>query len=89
MPNEKSYLEEATALIAKANQFIKNTRGLPDAARIGKLYHIVEFQNQALEKLRLAVVAASGLQSQMEKALEEPKESSKPWMPASPLAPGE
>jgi hypothetical protein len=60
MPNK--HLEEAAALIKKADQWIKDVRGYANAIQdqgvrnpVVKLFTIVEFQNQALEKLRLAI----------------------------------
>ena len=60
MANE--HLEEAAALTKNADQWIKDTRGRANAIQnqsvnfaVVKLFAIVEFQNQALEKLRLGI----------------------------------
>jgi hypothetical protein len=62
MPDE----EDATALISKADQWIKDTRQFANAIQdsqtknaIVKVYQIIEFQNQALEKLRQKIDSKS------------------------------
>ena len=58
MPNE----EDSAALLKKADEWIKSVRGWTNALSdeqtrnvVGKLFKIIEFQNQALKKLSLAI----------------------------------
>jgi acetylornithine/succinyldiaminopimelate/putrescine aminotransferase len=58
MPNEESHLKEAANSIKKAYEWIKDIRGqgtMLNETVPSKLFQIAQFQNQALEKLLLAI----------------------------------